>query len=299
MCRSDRTSGVPADSVQSGSVEEAVSLISTGLTLTSIGLMRPGTTVWVENKADMAGQRTPALLLEHDQALIEALIEAFGKPAGRGVSHLVFHIGKHNVTTSEILDMAMYVPELVLRQFFSGRPPTLPKMVSLQGAVLFADVSGFTQLTAKLHECATTPARGAEELNAILSEYFDLLITCFHAHGGDVVSFSGDAMTVLFEADEGSAAERSVPPPPPPSPPPPPQDGAGAGAGAGTSAGAGTGRPPPPPPPPPCVGACQEALALASLQASIFSVLHMSYYICIRRCRHTGIVYICIRVLYV
>eukprot|EP00964_Phaeocystis_antarctica_P071636 scaffold43737_cov43-Phaeocystis_antarctica.AAC.2 len=192
----------------------------------------------------------------------------------------------------------MYVPELVLRQFVSGRPPTLPKMVSLQGAVLFADVSGFTQLTAKLHECATTPARGAEELNAILSEYFDLLITCFHAHGGDVVSFSGDAMTVLFEADEGSAAERSVPPPPPPSPPPPPQDGAGAGAGAGTSAGAGTGRPPPPPPPPPCVGACQEALALASLQASIFSVLHMSYYICIRRCRHTGIVYICIRCAY-
>ena len=93
MCRSDRTSGVPADSVQSGSVEEAVSLISTGLTLTSIGLMRPGTTVWVENKADMAGQRTPALLLEHDQALIEALIEAFGKPAGRGVSHLATDTG--------------------------------------------------------------------------------------------------------------------------------------------------------------------------------------------------------------
>ena len=147
-------------------------------------------------------------------------MEASGEPAGRDISHLVFHIGEEKGTTSEILDMAMYVPELVLRQFVSGRPPTLPKMVSLQGAVLFADVSGFTQLTAKLQECATTPARGAEELNAILSEYFDLLITCFHAHGGDVVSFSGDAMTVLFEADEGGAAERSVPPPPPPPPPP-------------------------------------------------------------------------------
>ena len=102
--------------------------------------------------------------------------------------------------------MAMYMPELVLRQFVSGRPATLPKMVSVQGAVLFADVSGFTQLTAKLQECATSPARGAEELNAILSEYFDLLITCFHAHGGDVVSFSGDAMTVLFEAEEGAVS---------------------------------------------------------------------------------------------
>ena len=154
--------------------------------------------------------------------------------------------------------MAMYMPELVLRQFESGRPPTLPKMVTLHGAVLFADVSGFTQLTAKLQECAPSPARGAEELNAILSEYFDLLITCFHAHGGDVVSFSGDAMTVLFEAEDTRAAQRSVPPPPPP---PPPHDGAGAGAGA--RARAGTALPPPPPP----VGACQETLALASLQA--------------------------------
>lgn len=111
--------------------------------------------------------------------------------------------GKLDVATSEdLLDMAMYVPELVLRRFVSCKQPTFPEMVSLQGAVLFADVSGFTQLTAKLQECATSPARGAEELNCILSEYFDLLIACFHKHGGDVVSFSGDAMTVLFEAEK-------------------------------------------------------------------------------------------------
>jgi len=92
------------------------------------------------------------------------------------VCHLGLHIGEEEGTTSEILDMAMYMPELVLRQFVSGRPPTLPKMVTLHGAVLFADVSGFTQLTAKLQECAPSPARGAEQLNTILSEYFDLLI---------------------------------------------------------------------------------------------------------------------------
>ena len=76
-------------------------------------------------------------------------------------------------------------------------------MISLHGSVLFADVSGFTKLTARLQE-TIGGARGAEELNNILSKYFNILITCFHRHGGDVVSFSGDAMTVLFEAQRGA-----------------------------------------------------------------------------------------------
>ena len=56
--RSSTKSGVPADSVESCSVEEALSLTSTGLALTSTGLevslVRPGTAAYVGNKADMA-----------------------------------------------------------------------------------------------------------------------------------------------------------------------------------------------------------------------------------------------------
>ena len=56
--RSSTKSGVPADSVESGSVEEALSLTSTGLALTSTGLevslVRPGTAAYVGNKADIA-----------------------------------------------------------------------------------------------------------------------------------------------------------------------------------------------------------------------------------------------------
>ena len=88
-----------------------------------------------------------------------------------------------------------------------GPTMALPKRVTLHGSVLFADVSGFTKLTALLQASSLGPARGAEELNNILSEYFDILITSFHRHGGDVISFSGDAMTVLFEADAAGGDE--------------------------------------------------------------------------------------------
>ncbi len=132
----------------------------------------------------------------------------------------------------DLAEMAMYVPNLVLRRLelsregesvresegsrrsertsqatVGHRPLPLPCSESLRGAVLFADVSGFTELTQRLQQSALGPTRGAEELNTILSDYFDALITSFHVHGGDVVSFSGDAMTVLFEASDGGAGD--------------------------------------------------------------------------------------------
>ena len=36
------------------------------------------------------------------------------------------------------------------------------------------------------------------------------LTRCFHAHGGDVVSFSGDAMTVLFEVRDRDRDDRAL-----------------------------------------------------------------------------------------
>ena len=107
--------------------------------------------------------------------------------------------------------LTLYVPGLVLRQFDEASVRQLPYAERVRGALLFADITGFTQLTQQLQASELGPARGAEELNKILSDYFDLLIKCFHAHGGDVVSFSGDAMTVLFEAVpvEGGLGERS------------------------------------------------------------------------------------------
>jgi class 3 adenylate cyclase/tetratricopeptide (TPR) repeat protein len=71
-----------------------------------------------------------------------------------------------------------------------------------EGAVMFADVSGFTPLS---EELARHGKRGAEELTRILNAYFEDMIGAVEEAGGDVCKFGGDAMTVLFEKEEGEA----------------------------------------------------------------------------------------------
>lgn len=67
-------------------------------------------------------------------------------------------------------------------------------------AVLMADISGFTPLAEALSRAGR---QGAEELSALLDEHFSRMIDLIHAHGGDVVQFSGDAITALFDLDPG------------------------------------------------------------------------------------------------
>jgi class 3 adenylate cyclase len=70
------------------------------------------------------------------------------------------------------------------------------------GAVLFADISGFTPLTATLYK-ELGPQRGAEELDRILNQVFGLLIDRIHQYRGSVIGFSGDAITCWFDGDDG------------------------------------------------------------------------------------------------
>jgi class 3 adenylate cyclase/tetratricopeptide (TPR) repeat protein len=70
------------------------------------------------------------------------------------------------------------------------------------GAVLFADISGFTPLTEALLN-AHGPKRGAEEITVHLDRVYDALIAAVDAYGGSVIGFSGDAITCWFGGDEG------------------------------------------------------------------------------------------------
>ena len=65
------------------------------------------------------------------------------------------------------------------------------------GAILFADISGFTPLT---EELANYGKEGPEELSRLLNEYFSELIDILESESGEVVKFSGDALMVLFPA---------------------------------------------------------------------------------------------------
>eukprot|EP00055_Hartaetosiga_balthica_P015029 m.86392 g.86392 ORF g.86392 m.86392 type:complete len:1302 (-) comp8758_c0_seq1:118-4023(-) len=73
-----------------------------------------------------------------------------------------------------------------------------PTGTTKHGAVLFADASGFTKMTQQLsrHE------NGAEELSKIINAFFSPLLTIVDTFGGDVVKFSGDALTIVWFVDQ-------------------------------------------------------------------------------------------------
>lgn len=70
----------------------------------------------------------------------------------------------------------------------------------LHGAVLFADISGFTALTETFAR-ELGPKRGAEEFTIQLNQVFYAIVADLHRYGGSVVSFSGDAITCWFDGD--------------------------------------------------------------------------------------------------
>lgn len=72
-----------------------------------------------------------------------------------------------------------------------------PDWDRVPGAILFADISGFTPLT---EELASAGKEAPEELSRLLNEFFTLLIDHLETESGEVVKFSGDALMVLFPA---------------------------------------------------------------------------------------------------
>jgi len=75
----------------------------------------------------------------------------------------------------------------------------------VHGAALFADISGFTALTEALAK-ELGPQRGAEVLTAHLNRVFHALVEELDGHGGDVIYYSGDAVTCWIDGDDGVRA---------------------------------------------------------------------------------------------
>ena len=95
--------------------------------------------------------------------------------------------------------LASYVPELITRRLaVSPEPISEPLNEQLSGAILFADISGFTLLAERL--AARGPA-GAEELSQLLNIYFGQLIDLVGIHGGDIVKFAGDGLLAMWPTD--------------------------------------------------------------------------------------------------
>lgn len=98
-------------------------------------------------------------------------------------------------------DPQAYLPGDRRRALAEGRE--LPEHAT--GAALFADISGFTALGDAL-AAQVGPKRGAEELNDLVNSVFEPLLTTLDRYGGDVIYFSGDAVTAWIEGDDGRLA---------------------------------------------------------------------------------------------
>ena len=107
----------------------------------------------------------------------------------------------NNSALAEVL--ASYVPKLIQKRIAAHPSPIeTPVAETIQAAVLFADISGFTRLTESLAERG--PA-GVESIANVLNEYFGQLIDIVHQYGGDVVKFAGDAVIAVWNivSDDG------------------------------------------------------------------------------------------------
>jgi len=65
-----------------------------------------------------------------------------------------------------------------------------------EGCVIYVGLSGFTELT----ERSAGRDNGAELLSKCLTQFFTPLIDLIHAYRGDVIKFSGKALTIYFQA---------------------------------------------------------------------------------------------------
>src|SRR6266508_2051405 len=90
-----------------------------------------------------------------------------------------------------------FLPDYVVR-LLADRHDVLPLVQRADGVAMFADIVGFTPMSAAL---ADVGPEGTEELSEILNSFFARMIDLVTGHGGTVAKFAGDALTALFPFD--------------------------------------------------------------------------------------------------
>ncbi|MBM7661363.1 class 3 adenylate cyclase/tetratricopeptide (TPR) repeat protein [Bacillus mesophilus] len=99
--------------------------------------------------------------------------------------------------TSESL--TSYLSNYIIRKVQNDRIIEGPKEDFYKGAILFADLSKFTSLTEQLMKKGSI---GLEELSTVLNGYFNKIISLVTEHGGEVVSFAGDALIAVWNSED-------------------------------------------------------------------------------------------------
>ena len=108
-------------------------------------------------------------------------------------------------TTSVSLSPARHVPRLAMDWLHDSAEARWRRV---DGAMVFADISGFTALSERLAERGRI---GAEELVETLSRVFTVMLDAAALRGGQLIKFGGDALLILFDQrDTGGDAARQA-----------------------------------------------------------------------------------------
>lgn len=113
-------------------------------------------------------------------------------------SHLLNLPSLRTTAPSCVLDSIVISPVAPLSSFVPNpllpNPPSQPQehpSPSAPSVILFADASGFTKITNVL---------GPDDMSAVLTEFFSLMIVELRSHGFAILKFAGDALIAYCTA---------------------------------------------------------------------------------------------------
>lgn len=92
---------------------------------------------------------------------------------------------------------AAYIPSRLVRTQLTNPEPGRVSGAFWQGSIVFADLSGFTNLCDKL---SVLGKQGAEEVSTVVNHLFGVLVAEVFAYKGELLKFGGDALTAFFDA---------------------------------------------------------------------------------------------------
>ncbi len=112
------------------------------------------------------------------------------------------------ITVEHLQTLSIFAPPPVTRLMLQNPHQQLGgSWRRFHAVTAFADISGFTPLAEAL---ASGGVRGAEELTAILNQVFEALITTVESHGGQVVKFGGDALSLVWPSQPERLAQAAA-----------------------------------------------------------------------------------------
>lgn len=95
------------------------------------------------------------------------------------------------------MDLRKFLPKTLF--YFLSSNKDIKKPIYLKGTTIFADISGFTQISEALQKIGR---EGSEILTKTLNFYFNEIISIIYKNDGDIMRFAGDAITAYFEEKE-------------------------------------------------------------------------------------------------